>query len=367
MRLLITTDTVGGVWTFTKELARGLLYHGHAVALVSFGRMPSPAQQNVCDLYLEQWPDRFLYVPSDAPLEWMTNNNQAFPEAALLLAKVAREFGAQLLHSNQFCFGALEYPIPRIVTAHSDVLSWARFSRTEPLGDSPWLQKYRWLVQSGLKGADMAIAPTYWMMQELSRSFTLPDMRAVIENGRSIPGTSETKPFLQAVTAGRIWDEAKDVSLLREVKSPFPLLVAGDTRHELARAPETIGEVRFLGALNEQELVALFRQSALYICTSRYEPFGLAPLEAALCGCAVLARDIPPLREVWQNAAFYFSDPTSLSSILWELYGNPLLLRALRHGSAQRAQEFTLERMTESYLSAYRTVFDQKKERAFAA
>jgi glycosyltransferase involved in cell wall biosynthesis len=367
MRLLITTDTVGGVWTFTKELVRGLLNHGNAVALVSFGRMPSPTQQNVCDLYSEQWPDRFLYVPSDAPLEWMANNNQAFTEPALLLAELAREFGAELLHSNQFCFGALDDSIPRIVTAHSDVLSWARFCRTEPLGDSPWLQEYNLLVQRGLRGADMVVAPTQWMMQELSRSFPLPDMKAVIENGRSVAVTSDCKPTLQAVTAGRIWDEAKDVSLLKDVKSPFPLLVAGDTRHELAGAPETLGEVQLLGVLSEEKLLVLFRQSALYICTSRYEPFGLAPLEAALCGCAVLARDIPPLREVWQDAAVYFSDPASLSFLLRQLSNDPQLLQDLRHRSMQRAEQFTRERMTENYLRAYLTILKLKKERAFAA
>ncbi len=29
MRVLLTTDTVGGVWTFTRELTAGLLARGH--------------------------------------------------------------------------------------------------------------------------------------------------------------------------------------------------------------------------------------------------------------------------------------------------------------------------------------------------
>ena len=44
MHVLITADTVGGVWTYTRELACGLLHRGHRVTLVSFGRIPSPAQ-----------------------------------------------------------------------------------------------------------------------------------------------------------------------------------------------------------------------------------------------------------------------------------------------------------------------------------
>ena len=49
-----------------------------------------------------------------------------------------------------------------------------------------------------------------------------------------------------------------------------------------------------------------FRQSAIYLCASRYEPFGLAPLEAALCGCALVLRDLPSLREIWGNSALFF-------------------------------------------------------------
>ncbi len=44
MRILMTTDTVGGVWTFTSELTEQLLQRGHEVYLVSFGREPSPEQ-----------------------------------------------------------------------------------------------------------------------------------------------------------------------------------------------------------------------------------------------------------------------------------------------------------------------------------
>ena len=44
MRMLITTDTVGGVWTLRKSLHWELLNDGCAVALVSLGRLPSSAQ-----------------------------------------------------------------------------------------------------------------------------------------------------------------------------------------------------------------------------------------------------------------------------------------------------------------------------------
>ena len=49
MRLLMTTDTVGGVWTFTKELTGGMLARGCEVTLVSLGKLPSPGQKHAID------------------------------------------------------------------------------------------------------------------------------------------------------------------------------------------------------------------------------------------------------------------------------------------------------------------------------
>ena len=65
-------------------------------------------------------------------------------------------------------------------------------------------------------------------------------------------------------------------------------------------------------------------RAAIYIATSKYEPFGLAPLEAALSRCAIVANDIPSLREVWEDAALYFrkDDARSLREALVRLHGD---------------------------------------------
>jgi hypothetical protein len=49
MRLLISTDTVGGVWSFGLELATGLLEAGDSVALVGFGSPASSTQRAECE------------------------------------------------------------------------------------------------------------------------------------------------------------------------------------------------------------------------------------------------------------------------------------------------------------------------------
>lgn len=360
MRVLMTTDTIGGVWTFTKELASGLLSNGCAVALVSLGRMPSSSQQAWADEQSRRWGARFSLTSLNTPLEWMNNNQRAFSDAAPVLMRVTDEFDPDLLLSSQYCFGALPCDIPRIVVAHSDVLSWAEACRPQGLERSEWLDAYMSLVQKGLDGADAVVAPTRWMLDALARNFTLPLERRVITNGRTLSDADMVaKRRMQAVTAGRLWDEAKNVKLLEAVDSPIPLLIAGEAHpNSSGRVPDGT-DIRLLGSLDETDLLSLLRESAIYICTSRYEPFGLAPLEAAQCGCAVLANDIPSLREVWGDSALYFTGPDSLSSWLWRLSDHPWLLNEAREIAANHARSFTAECMTEGYLDLFRSISKQ--------
>jgi glycosyltransferase involved in cell wall biosynthesis len=300
-----------------------------------------------------QWGDSFRYEFVDAPLEWMQENDGAFRDAAPRLVELALDFGADLVHSNQFCFGALRVDIPKIVTAHSDVFSWAEACHNGVLEPSAWLSRYSGLVSKGLHEADAVVAPTNWMAASLARNFTLSCRPLMIPNGRSLlPAKNRTRK-LQAVTAGRLWDEAKNIAMLSDVESPLPLLLAGDTRHGPTRMTASLGNASLLGHLSSDDLLALFSESAVYLCTSQYEPFGLAPLEAALCGCAVLAYDIPSLREVWDDGALYFQGAASLSGLLQELCAAPDRMKAAQEASLSRARAYTAERMSRGYYELY--------------
>ena len=368
MRLVITTDTVGGVWTFTQELTSGLLEQGHSVALVSLGRCPSSSQQSACEALARQWRDRFQYTASDASLEWMEHNKRAYQGADALLLNIIQEFEADAFHSNQFCFGALDLAIPKVITAHSDVLSWAAACRPSGLEPSEWLEHYTALVQRGLFGADAVVAPTSWMLHALEENFAIPVARYVIPNGCAV--TPSRKPVArewQAATAGRTWDEAKGISILQGVSSPIPILIAGEPEHESVLAPEAIGNAIQIGPLSPDELHALFCKSAIYLCTSIYEPFGLAPLEAALCGCALVLRDIPSLREVWGDAALYFTGSDSLSHLLHELRANSSLLTHMQAKSRRRARTYTRARTTNAYVALFSELVPIHKETACVA
>jgi glycosyltransferase involved in cell wall biosynthesis len=297
----------------------------------------------------------------------MRSNDSAYGMAEHTLLRLAESFKADLLHSNQFCFGALPLSIPKMVTAHSDVLSWAASCGKAPLGSSTWLRQYISLVRSGLENADVVVTPTRWMLDALAENWTLPNKRHTIPNGRAICRPMPTTRRLQAVTAGRVWDPAKGIQSLRYLSSPIPFFVAGETACEGITSPAMLDGAHLLGHLSEESLLTLFSNSAMYICTSRYEPFGYAPLEAALCGCALLANDIPSLREVWQDGALYFNDTMSLVNLLHTLHRNGYLLATAQACALKQAQHYTRVAMASAYLALYQQTLSAHEVRLHVA
>jgi glycosyltransferase involved in cell wall biosynthesis len=88
---------------------------------------------------------------------------------------------------------------------------------------------------------------------------------------------------------------------------------------------------------------------------ARYEPFGLSVLEAALAGCALVLGDIPSLREVWTDAAF-FVPPNAhepLKKAIEALIADDNLRACQAAKARTRALKFAPRRMGDAYFAAY--------------
>jgi glycosyltransferase involved in cell wall biosynthesis len=64
-------------------------------------------------------------------------------------------------------------------------------------------------------------------------------------------------------------------------------------------------DIRVLSGISDRQLPALYSGASVYVQASRYEGFGLTPLEAAACGAPLLLSDIPVFREVFGSDADY--------------------------------------------------------------
>lgn len=357
MRILVTADTLGGVWTYTRELVTGLVRRGVQVTLVSFGDIPSEAQ--TC--WLDALP-QVDFRPTAFKLEWMQDCEADMEASSQYLRQVIDEVRPDLLHLSQFYYGALRCDVPRIVVAHSDVVSWWSAVHEHAPAESAWLRWYRESVSRGLACATAVVAPSRWMFEQVEHHYGKPQQGVVIYNGRTPalfnPHVSKEDTI---ITVGRLWDAGKNAGLLLREEMPAPVHIVGADRHPELQGSAFSGQeirsnVHFDPHQDEKQMAQLFSRAAIYAATSRYEPFGLAPLEAALSRCAIVASDIRPFRELWGPAAVFFraNDAASLRSTLEDLVRD----RGLRQRYANLAYNhararFGAARMIDEYLELY--------------
>jgi glycosyltransferase involved in cell wall biosynthesis len=104
----------------------------------------------------------------------------------------------------------------------------------------------------------------------------------------------------------------------------------------------------------------------IYAHPARYEPFGLSVLEAAAAGCALVLGDIDSLRENWDGAALFVApdDSGALGAAIQKLIAAPQERSRLAMRARARAAGFTIERMADAYLEAYRDALNARRKRA---
>jgi glycosyltransferase involved in cell wall biosynthesis len=335
MRVLLTTDTIGGVWTYARELVAGA---GEQVELVlaAIGPPPDRAQQaELRALPLAAFEHRNL------ALEWMDDPWRDVAAAGEWLVELRDRHGADIVHLNGFANAASPFGVPVVVVGHSCVLSWHEAVRRRPAG--PEWERYRDEVARGLAHADVLVAPTAALLSELERLYAPACEGRVIPNGVDPAGLKprDKRPYVLGV--GRAWDDAKNLGALERVarELPWPVLVAGDGGS--------------LGRVDPQALRTLYGHASVFAEPARYEPFGLAALEAGLSGCALVLGDIPTLREVWDGAALYVDpfDDEALAAALRELASDGRRREALAAAARRRALRYGRDELAAAYLDLY--------------
>lgn len=356
-KILMTADTVGGVWTYALQLASALSECQVDIHLAVMGPPLSDEQRDAA----RRHANLTLYE-SAYKLEWMQDPWSDVRAAGDWLLDLEQRLQPDLIHLNGYAHGALPFHAPVLIVAHSCVCSWFRAVKQ---CDAPaeW-REYRRQVTAGLRGAARVVAPSQAMLEALARHYGPLPPASVIYNARSgvtfRPGAKMRCIF----SAGRFWDEAKNIAALDAIAPdlPWPVYVAGDTAHPALNARAATSHVQYLGRLSETRLASWLALSSIYALPARYEPFGLSILEAALAGCALVLGNIPSLREIWQDAAFFVppDDHASLAAALDHLMSDaPQRLRLA--GKAQlQAARYSLPRMAHGYVRLYQSLVNPR-------
>jgi glycogen(starch) synthase len=366
LRVLMTADAVGGVWTYALELASALAQRGVRTTLAVMGPAPSAAQREAAAAVADIHAGAFA-------LEWAHDPWDDVERAGAWLLELERSTRPDVVHLNGYAHGALPWSAPAVVVAHSCVCSWWRACRGQT-APAAW-DRYRAAVRDGLAGAAAIVAPSRAMLSALlaehdpgaahaPRSRVIPN---AIDPARFTPAESKL-PLVLA--AGRLWDEAKNVAALDAIAAdlPWPVLIAGSTADDEGRAVTFEGSIA-LGVLEPSALAGWMHRSAVYALPARYEPFGLSVLEAALSGCALVLGDIPSLREHWTGAALFVrpDDHAALRGSLLHLVEDRELREGLGQLALARARSIAdRDRFASAYLSLYAELLSSDELRSTA-
>lgn len=350
LRILLTADAVGGVWTYALELAAGLAQAGNEVTLAVLGPAPSPAQLGAPELHGVEVVDTGL------SLDWLADDLDAISRAGRGVAALARSRRADLVHLNSPALAAeARFSARLAATCHSCLASWWKAVRSGSM-PSTFEERTR-LLGKGYARCDALIAPSAAFASATRALYGVSP--TVVPNGRS-PGMRRPErrkqPFI--LTSGRLWDEGKNLAALEKAAARvrWPILAAGRVERPQGGAV-TARNVRLLGHLDPVQLDRRLNRAAIYASVAAYEPFGFGVLEAAQSGCALVLSAIPTFHELWSGAAVFVppNDPVALADVLNDICADDDRRMDLGRRAARRAQRYTRDAMVTATLRAYRS------------
>jgi len=206
------------------------------------------------------------------------------------------------------------------------------------------------------------------------RAIVRPPKLAVIENGVNVTKyAGRGSPVLAPVMIyfGR-WSVNKGlvetIALFRALVARHPawrLIIAGreydHSAAELRGLIEQAGlgeHVRLVANPGEHELAELIGQSSYYVCLSRHEGFGIAPIEAMSAGLTPVLSDIPPFRNLVEKSGLGLlvdvQDTDAAVARLIELHAQGDAAYEARRAAAQAfVQQYDWRHIADRYVQIY--------------
>ncbi len=348
LRLFMTADAVGGVFTYAVDLAAGLVPHGVETTLAIMGPSAEPAQREAAARVVG-----LSFIDSHLPLDWLAQDANAADQAATEIAALASWHRADVVHLNTPALACATYERPVVAALHSCLASWWSAVKGGPMPED-----FRWrteLTARGLRCADAAVCPTQALAAEVERLYGRRPI--AVPNGRALPEfPSKTKDDGFVFATGRLWDEGKNLATLVTAAPmmDLPVFVAGPLDGPNGARADA-GAITALGALPPEAIRARLAERPIFVAPALYEPFGLGVLEAAQAGCALVLADIPTFRELWSGAAIFVSprDAAGFATAVNRLHRRADERHRMGTAARERAGRYSVAAMARRMMHIY--------------
>ena len=227
---------------------------------------------------------------------------------------------------------------------------------------APLPQEFEWrrdLVAQGLARADVVVAPTIAFAAATERTYDLARPALPVHNGRSPRPIAALPQGDFVFTAGRLWDEGKNLATLDRAAARIaaPFQAAGAVEGPNG-ASISLDHLVQLGECDESRMSGVLGARPIYASAALYEPFGLSVLEAAQAGCALVLSDIPTYRELWDGAALFADarDDSAFAAAIGGLLDDHSLRQHLGEAARELARQYTPEATARGMAAIYARV-----------
>jgi glycosyltransferase involved in cell wall biosynthesis len=249
----------------------------------------------------------------------------------------------------------------------------------------------RLLVIVSARLADLVIAPSQAMLDQLQRAVQLaPGRAAVIPYGVAADrfakiderARSDSRGHFCRLLYSSLYSEHKNLGtllraleLLNEGEIGFVLRTPADPSWEprmtsirkrdaeVAAGLRQRGLLHFTGVMSPADTPSLYSDADVFVYPSLVESFGHPLLEAMAAGLPVVAADTPVNQELCGDAALYFSalDATECAARIATVWGDPTLRERLVKRGKQRVQRFTWRQHVAGLVAAFRGELERRK------
>lgn len=202
-----------------------------------------------------------------------------------------------------------------------------------------------------------------------------PGKLQVIENGVDIEKyADQAAPNLQPtlIYFGR-WSSNKGLlqaldlfAALHRQQPQWRLIIAGrEYDHSSAELQQKVDGLQLQDAVtlapnpSDAEIRALIQQASYFLCLSRHEGFGIAPIEAMSAGLTPVLSDIPPFRRLIEDSGLGFLTPLgttpdgAITSLLQLHEQGDDAYQARRAAAMNFAQRYAWPQVADRYLALY--------------
>jgi glycosyltransferase involved in cell wall biosynthesis len=344
----------GGQYRYGVDLVRGIAEIAPEMKFVVLGTREAPVPEMHEVFAGERW--RYVSLPR------IEGRGKLYREM-LRYRGLLRDLNVDLLHSLH-SFVPLWPGVPVIETVHDMMLEI--FPEYTDVLRSREYRMHRWAFR---KWVTRAIAISQTTARDLERLWSWPAEKIdVVYHGQNFVAATEQRKERIVISPFNLEPRKNLATLLRAVaKLPpdFELVLFGRAAVNEERERDFLAEVERLGLrdrvkvtgfLSEADLSSLYRRAAVFAFPSLYEGFGLPVLEAMAAACCVIAHKDSAMPEIIGDAGMLMDmrDESALASALVTALNDDGLRFRLGTAAAERAQEFSRQRMARQTLESYR-------------